>query len=69
MRLRQDDYWSIKEFAQEFREGLEYIRNNKLYVRLRVFADFLNECCSYSSDFLAQYLMGNGTFIYYKKEN
>ena len=60
MKRQQEDYWLIKEWAQEFRNGLEYIRNNRLYGSLRMFANFPDDCCGYTSDLLAQYLLEKG---------
>lgn len=50
----------IIELCKEFREGLEYVSDNRLYGRLNIFARFPKQCCRYTSDLLATYLMDNG---------
>mgnify|MGYP000778107682 CR=1 FL=1 len=50
----------IKQLAFEFRKALEYIVDNKLYGRLNIFAHFPKECCGYTTDLLATYLIKNG---------
>lgn len=50
----------IKQLACEFRQALEVVSRKNLYGRLSLFRDFPNECCTFTSDLLATYLVENG---------
>lgn len=47
----------IKRLVCEFRQALEIVVDKKLYGRLLIFNNFPKECCRYTSDLLATYLM------------
>ena len=50
----------LKVLAQEFRGALEIVVNKRLYGRLKMFGRFPSECCRYTSDLLAEYIMSKG---------
>lgn len=50
----------IEQLACEFRNALDVIRVKKLYGRLTIFEHFPKECCGYTSDLLATYLIDKG---------
>lgn len=54
------DYYDIEKWASDFRKGLEHVCEHKLYGHLRIFSGFPNECCNYTSDLLAEYLLRKG---------
>ena len=49
----------LNQLACEFRSALEIVVNEKQYGRLKIFGSFPNECCRYTSDLLAEYLVNN----------
>ena len=49
----------LTELSCKFRKALEYVSNNRLYGRLTLFAGFPNDCCRYTSDLLASFLIDN----------
>ena len=55
----------IADLAREFRKAIEAVVSKKEYGRLRIFERFPKECCRYTSDLLATYLIENGI----EKEN
>lgn len=50
----------IETLALEFREALDVVVSKKQYGRLSMFSAFPKECCRYTSDLLAEYLINNG---------
>ena len=50
----------INQLVFEFRKALEFIADNRLYGRLSMFAYFPKECCGYTTDLLATYLIEKG---------
>lgn len=50
----------IELLAFEFRIALDAVVNQKQYGRLSIFSTFPKECCRYTSDLLAEYLINNG---------
>ena len=52
------DYY--EEIAYKFRKALESVVKKQLYGRLMIFRSFPRECCRYTSDLLAEYMMEQG---------
>lgn len=50
----------LEFIAFEFRKVLESVVDEKKYDRLTIFRDFPTECCRYTSDLLAEYMMSKG---------
>lgn len=50
----------IKELAIEFRIALDAVVSKRQYGRLSIFRLFPKECCRYTSDLLAEYLLNQG---------
>lgn len=51
--------------CDNFRKALEIVRKDQLYGRLKIFQNFPNGCCTYTSDLLADYLYENGVIVKY----
>lgn len=54
------DINAIQQYACDFRNALEFVSARGQYGWLRMFAHFPRECCRYSSDLLAEYLIDMG---------
>ena len=54
------DINTIRQCAYDFRNALNFVSKNGQYGWLRIFAHFPYECCRYSSDLLAEYLIDKG---------
>lgn len=54
------DIVRIIQLAKDFRSALDIVVEKNQYGRLTIFRHFPKECCSYTSDLLAEYLMENG---------
>lgn len=50
----------IKQYMCEFRSALDIVVEKRQYGRLSIFAHFPDECCGYTSDLLAEYLLYKG---------
>lgn len=54
------DIRKLESLAYEFRKALELVVDEGLYGRLTNFRYFPRECCRYTSDLMAEYLMSKG---------